>query len=68
MAGFDYKSVYLITACLGIGTKPGNKVDVTASLYTGQENECYYQSFDRPKNKQNLVFYKLSEAETGKVH
>jgi hypothetical protein len=67
ISDFDYKSVYLITACLSMSTKSGNKVDVTATLHTGLEEECYYKSFDRPANKTNIIFYQLSETETRKV-
>jgi hypothetical protein len=65
---FNFKSVYAITACLASGIEPGLKVDVIATLHTGKETECYYQNFDRPKDSQDYVFYKLSERETSKIH
>ena len=64
---YDFKSVYLITACLSTDAKLNSKVDITATLHTGREEECYYKNFDKPKNAENLVFYQLNEAETRKV-
>jgi hypothetical protein len=65
---FQLTSVYLITACLALGVKPGAKVDLIATLYTGKETECYYQHFDKPEHSDDYVFYKLSEIETSKIH
>ena len=65
--GYNFKSVYLITACLSEDAKPNGKVDVKATLHTGREEECYYKSFDMPKNIDDMIFYKLSEVETQKV-
>jgi len=65
---FNFNSVYVITACLPSGIEPGLKVDIIATLHTGKEAECYYQSFDKPKQSQDYVFYKLSEGETSKIH
>ena len=64
---YNFKSVYLITACLSRDAKPNGKVDVRATLHSGREEECYFKSFDKPKNIDDVVFYKLSEAETQKV-
>src|SRR5947207_942455 len=65
---FQFTSVYVITACLASSLKPGIKVDVIATLYTGKETECYYQHFDKPEHAEDYVFYKLSEAETSKIN
>jgi hypothetical protein len=67
LPNYNHKSVYLITACLSSDTKTGSKVDVIATLYTGDEEECYYRSFSRPNIKKDVVLYKLSETETAKV-
>ena len=67
ISDYNYKSVFLITACLALNTKASTKVDVIATLHTGKEEECYYESFERPKNLNDLIFYKLSEAETQKI-
>jgi hypothetical protein len=65
--GYQFKSVYLITACLSTEVKQSSKVDVQATLHTGREEECYYKSFDKPKNIDDVIFYKLSETETRKI-
>jgi hypothetical protein len=65
---YKFKAAYIITACLSTSVKTGDKVDVMATLHTGQEQECYYKSFDTPKDRKDIVFYKLTEAETQKVH
>jgi hypothetical protein len=68
VSNFNFRSVYLITACLPLGVKPSIKIDVIARLYTGKETECYYRHFDKPRDFDQLVFYQLSESETAKVH
>jgi hypothetical protein len=64
---YQFKSVYLITACLSREVKLTSKVDVQATLHTGREDECYYKSFDKPTNINDVIFYKLSETETQKI-
>lgn len=65
---FDFKSVYLITACLSTRGRLNRKVNLIATLHTGRETECYYVNFDKPKNVEMPVFYKLTEMETSKIH
>ena len=64
---FNYRYVYLITACISLAAKAGTSVDIIATLHTGQESECYYENFAKPVNIQDILFYKLTEEETGKI-
>ena len=64
---YNFKTAYIITACLSTLVKTGDYVDVIATLHTGQEEECYYKSFDTPMDKKDIIFYKLTETETQKI-
>jgi len=64
---YDFKSVYLVTACLSAIVELGSKVNVVATIHTGREEECYYMSFTKPSDIEMPVFYKLTEMETSKV-
>lgn len=68
VAGYSDTCVYLVTACLPYGVNPGVKIDATVTAYYGNETECYYHSVVKGINSNGIPFYKLSEAETRKVH
>lgn len=64
---YDFKSIYLITACLSTRGRFNRKVNLIATLHTGRETECYYRNYCKPSNIEMPVFYKLTEMETSKI-
>lgn len=67
ITGYNHQYIYLITACLPLNPEQEGQIDVTATLHTGNEKECYYQSFAKAENIDIPVLYKMSESETSEI-
>lgn len=64
--GYPYKYVYLVTSCSD-GKAVSGEIVLTASKYTGNEKECFYENVVDIVNSKGVPFYKLSEEDTKKL-